>query len=108
MIVPGGIGGEEEEDLLIEVNQWVVRQGLAEGEFLFELADSDTGEAYGVLDLAWPDGLQAGLSVPVALLLNEPKETETAANRAGYRYFTDVDSFRTYVDREVLVVERVA
>ena len=29
--VPGGIGGEEEEDLLIEVNQWVVDQGLPGG-----------------------------------------------------------------------------
>lgn len=106
--VPGGIGGEEEEDLLIEVNQWVVAQGLPEGEFLFELADADSGEAYGVLDLAWPDGMQEGLSVPVALLLNEPEETEAAANRAGYRYFTDVDSFRRYVDREVLVVEDAA
>ena len=106
--VPGGIGGEEEEDLLIEVNQWAVDQGLPEGEFLFELADPDTGEAYGVLDLAWPDGMQEGLSVPVALLLDEPEETEAAANRAGYRYFTDVDSFRRYVDREVLVVEDAA
>ena len=106
--VPGGIGGEEEEDLLIEVNQWVVEQGLPEGEFLFELADPESGEAYGVLDLAWPDGMQEGLSVPVALLLNEPEETEAAANRAGYRYFTDVDSFRRYVDREVLVVEDAA
>ena len=100
--VPGGIEGEEEEDLLIEVNQWVARRGLPEGKLLFELADPDTGEAYGVLDLAWPDGLQEGLSVPVALLLNEPKETEAAANRAGHRYFTDVDSFKSYVDREVL------
>ncbi len=106
--VPGGIGGEEEEDLLIEVNQWVVEQGLPEGEFLFELADLESGVAYGVLDLAWPDGMQEGLSVPVALLLNEPEETEAAANQAGYRYFTDVNSFRTYVEREVLVVEDAA
>ena len=103
--VPGGIGGEEEEDLLSEVNQWVVEQGLPKGEFLFELADPESGEAYGVLDLAWPDGMQEGLSVPVALLLNESEETKAAANRAGYRYFTDVDSFRRYVDREVVVVE---
>ena len=52
--------------------------------------------------------MQEGLSVPVALLLNEPEETEAATNRAGYRYFTDVDSFKTYVDREVLVVEDAA
>ena len=99
--VPGGIAREEEEEILIEINEWVVRKGLPEGEFLYELADPDTGEAYGVLDLAWPSGLQAGLSVPVALLVDEPAETEAAANRAGYLYFTDVGSFRSYVDREV-------
>ena len=44
--------------------------------------------------------------MPVALLLNEPEDT--AANRAGYRYFTDVDSFRPYVEREVLVVDDAA
>ena len=99
--VPGGIAREEEEEILVEINEWVVRKGLPEGEFLYELADPDTGEAYGVLDLAWPEGLQAGLSVPVALLVDEPAETEAAANRAGYLYFTDINSFRSYVDREI-------
>ena len=103
--IPGGIAREEEEDLLIEVNQWIVHRGLPEGEFLFELADPETGEPFGVLDLAWPDGLQQGLSAPVALLVDEPKETEAAANRAGFRFFTEVDAFRSYVEREVLVVE---
>ena len=105
VLVPGGIGTDEEEDLLIEVHQWVVRQGLPEGEFLFELAEPESGEPYGVLDLAWPDGLQEGLSTPVALLLNEPEETENAANRAGYRFFTDAGEFQAYVERAILVVE---
>lgn len=99
--VPGGVAREEEEEILIEINEWVMGKGLPEGEFLHEIADPNTGEAYGVLDLAWPDGLQAGLSVPVALLVDEPVETEAAANRAGYLYFTDVNSFRSYVDREI-------
>ena len=106
--IPGGIAQESEEDLLIEVNEWVVRRGLPEGEFLFELADLESGEPYGVLDLAWPDGLQERLSVPVALLVDEPEETEAAANRAGYRYFTDVEAFRSYVKREILAVEEEA
>jgi hypothetical protein len=106
--IPGGIARENEEDLLIEVNQWVVDQGLPEGEFLFELVDSESGEPYGVLDLAWPDGLQEGLSVPVALLIDEPKETEAAANRAGFRYFTSVEAFRSYVEREILAVDEEA
>jgi hypothetical protein len=85
----------------------VVRQGLPEGEFLYELADAATGEPIAVFDLAWPDGLQEGLSEPVALLIDEPLATHDAANRAGYRFFTDVDSFRAYVRREVLASEEI-
>ena len=71
----------------------------------FELTDAESGQQLAVLDLAWPDGLQVGLSQPVALLLDEGKETEEAANRAGYRYFTDVDAFRGYVLKEILALE---
>ena len=41
----------------------------------------------------------------MALLLNEPEETEAAANRAANCYFIDVNSLKTYVDHEVLMVE---
>ena len=104
-IVPGGIAAAEEEELLIELNTWIVKQGLPEGEFLYELRDSESNEALAVLDLAWPDGLQEELSPPVALLVDEPAETEEAANRAGFRYFTDADEFRTYVKREILALD---
>ncbi len=59
-----------------------------------------------MLDLAWPAGLQEGLSQPVAVLLGEGRATEAAANRAGYRYSTDMDSFREYVEAEVLGLQR--
>jgi hypothetical protein len=36
------------------------------------------------------------------LLIDEGYETGAAANRAGYRYFTDVDTFRQYVLQGVL------
>ncbi|MCY3853269.1 MAG: DUF262 domain-containing protein [Gammaproteobacteria bacterium] len=100
--IPGGIAHEEEESRLLETNQWVMKQGLPGGELSYELVDSESGKCYGVLDLAWPGGLQEGLSVPVALLIDEPKETENAANRAGFRFFTEVATFRTYVEQEVL------
>ena len=98
----GGVLGEEEEDVLVETNIWVVERGLPEGEFMFELVDPSTNEALAVLDLAWPDGLQAGLSKPVALLIDEAPETLEAANAAGYTYFTDVAEFKSYVESEVL------
>ena len=93
---------EEEEELLLQTNVWVIDQALAEGEFDFEIADPETGEQKTLLDLAWPDGLQRGLSQPVAVLLNEGTETLAAASAEGFRYFTSVDAFKRYVEREVL------
>ena len=77
---------------------------LPEGEFVYDLSDESTGVSLALLDLAWPDGLQPGLSKPVALLLNEPPETLEAANAAGYLFFTDVADFRRYVERDVLAL----
>jgi hypothetical protein len=100
--VPGTIAGEDEEQLILECAEWVTMQGLPDGEIMYELTDPDTGEPLAVFDLAWPYGLQEGLSQPVVLLLNEVEETEQVANEAGYRYFTSVDAFREYVLREIL------
>ena len=58
-----------------------------------------------ILDLAWPNGLQEGLSEPVTLLIGEGKEIEEIVNRAGYLYFTSVEAFREYVEKEVLALE---
>jgi hypothetical protein len=103
----GPDGTESEEDQTIaELDQWLVERGLPQGEAMFELSDPGTGEALAVLDLAWPDGLQEGYSHPVALLLDQPEEVKHAANRAGYRFFTDPAAFKDYVQREVLAVEQ--
>ena len=80
-------------------------KGPPEGEQLYELADPVSGEPLAIFDLAWPDGLQPGLSEPVALLIDEPMVTHEAANSAGFRFFTDVDSFKAYVEREVLALD---
>ena len=72
---------------------------------MYELVDAESGKAVAILDLAWPNGLQEGYSQPVALLIDEPTEVEEAVNRAGFRFFTDVDSFRDYVNRDVLAVK---
>ena len=92
----------EEERLIQECNAWVLAQGLPEGEYLYELADALTGEPLAVLDLAWPNGIQEGYSQPVALLIDEGRETEEAANRAGYLYFTDINAFKTYIQHDIL------
>ncbi len=58
---------EEDEKLLIELNQWVVGQGLPAGVLNFQMPDQPTQE-FEILDLAWPDGLQVNLSQAVAVL----------------------------------------
>lgn len=107
-VIPGGISGDDEERIIQECNEWVVSQGLAEGERLYQLVDPQTSEVLATLDLAWPNGLQKGLSMPVALIIDEEHEIEDLLNRAGYRYFTDPEALRQHVLREVLVVESMA
>ena len=101
-VVPGRIESDEEERILRECNELMVRQGLAEGEMLYEVADAETGEPLAVLDLAWPEGLQPGLTQPVAILINEDPRTVEAANAAGFRCFSEAESFLDYVGQEIL------
>lgn len=100
--VPGGIEDEDEERRLRKCNDWVIARGLPAGELMHELVDEKTGEPVANLDLAWPNGLQEGLSQPVALLLGEGPELEEVVQAAGFRFFTSEKSFRGYVRREIL------
>jgi hypothetical protein len=104
VVIRGGIGSDEEEDLLLNLNIWVEDQGLPSGEMLYELLDGD-GNLAEILDLVWPDGLQTGLSEPVAVLINEGITVLEAASSAGFRCFTDIEEFKTYIQSDILVME---
>lgn len=106
-IVLGGIDSEEEDRLITRTNDWVMAQGLPEGEYLYELVDEYTGNALAIFDLAWPHGLQVELSEPVALLINEGSEVLQVANAKGFRYFTNVDTFKAYVQHQILAEEEL-
>lgn len=101
-VVVGGISSAEEEAELTALNEWVVQSGLPAGELAWDYADPETGMQQAVFDLAWPDGLQPGLSEPVAVLLNEEPAVITLASQAGYRCFTSAASFRRHVESTVL------
>lgn len=92
----------DEQTQLLAINEWVNRHGLPEGEFYVELPDPVTNASLVTIDLVWRDGLQVGLSQPVAILINEDSETEEAVNRAGYLFFTDILEFKDYVETEIL------
>jgi len=100
--VLGGVSSDEEEEAMYELNDWLDAQGLSRGQVSFELVDPDTGEQRALLDLAWPEGVQAELTERVALLLGESAELLAVANAADYRCFVSVEQFKEYVRREIL------
>ena len=100
--VPGGVTDESEEQALNDCRAWMKANGLPEGEYEYELTDPDTGDPQAILDLAWPNGIQEGLSEQVCVLLGEEAQTIAIASRAGFKCFTDVATFMRYVSIEVL------
>ena len=101
----GGITSEAEELELEAINDWVRDQGLAPGHMAYDHTDAITGAQRAVFDLAWPEGLQRGLTAPVAVLLNETAEVLSLASAAGFRCFTTGNEFRSYVETEILKLE---
>jgi hypothetical protein len=100
------VGNLEEEDAELEaINEWVEKKGLPPGTMDYELIDLGDGQQQAVLDLAWPQGIQEGLSQPVAVMLNEAAETISQASSAGYRCFTSAKEFKRYIQAEVLAGE---
>ena len=98
---PVSIASDEEEAALLCVMDWMKEKGLPSGELGYELPLAEYGDAI-VLDLAWTNGIQEGLSRKVALLIDETPETLAIVNHADYEYFTDVDELKRYVEREIL------
>lgn len=86
-----------EEEEIEEVSAWMEAKGLKPGTTNHELIDND-GKVVAIIDLAWPQGVQSGLSEPLALLLNETAETQATVSKFGYRYYTSVHDFKEYVE----------
>jgi len=102
VVAIGGIVDDDEEDTLTNLNDWIEGKGLPRGQLAYDFTDPDTGEPRAVFDLAWPDGVQEGLSQPVAVLLNEDAQILALATGAGFRCFTGVVGFKAYLARDVL------
>ena len=75
------------------------------GQMAFDYADPKTGVQRAVFDLVWEDGIQPGLTGPIAVLVNESAEVLSLANAAGFRCFTTTAEFRSYVENEILKLE---
>jgi hypothetical protein len=103
--INNGIETEWEEKELNEVNLWMEEQKLSKGILSFDFTDVESGEQKAVFDLAWPEGIQEGLTQPVAILINEAPEVISLANNAGFRCFTAVNDFKKYIATEILKEE---
>ncbi len=98
-----GAAASEEDEQKLECAYWAEDQGLPSPQIDYIYADPVSGEQLAVFDLAWPEGVQEGLTPPVAVLLGETPETEQVANHGGYLFFTDVEEFKTYARAHSLV-----
>lgn len=96
IVAVGGISSEEEAQLE-ELNSWVANFGFPRGTISYDYSDTESGDQLAIFDLAWPNGLQEGLTDPVVVLLNAEPETISFANQARFRYFTSIESFKKYV-----------
>jgi hypothetical protein len=92
---------EDDERPLVDLNHWVVGQGLPAGIFNYQLSNS-VGDEQEIIDLAWPDGLQLNLSRPVAVFGNDQNGAPKTATEAGFRVFTDLNKFKAYVSHEII------
>ena len=86
----------DEETIIAELAYWMEEKGLSSGERNYRLVDEDTQQE-AIVDLAWPDGIQSGLSSPIAVLIDEPIEVQKFVNNKGYLFFTGVDEFKQYI-----------
>ncbi len=78
---------------------WLTDQGIAAPAIDVEVASADGGKAIAVADLAWPSGVQPGLTEPVALVLDGTPQEVSALSASGYRVPTSVDDLRRHLGR---------
>ena len=101
------VAGEEEQQL-VDLNNWVNLKGLPRGIVDYDLADPETGQQQAVIDIAWPSGLQEELTQPVAVLFGGSSNLIANVSQAGYLCFDSVRGFKTYVETNILAHEYAA
>lgn len=91
-----GTYSHDEDEIILELASWVERLGFDPGEIYYEVVD-DSGSTQTIFDLAWPDGIQPGLSEPLALIIESDEETYSKASSAGYKFFTNVEDLKKFI-----------
>ena len=86
------------DERLDRIMKVIADLGLAQPRLDHEIVDDTSGEVLAGADAVWPDGVQVGLSQPLAFLL-EPDETmETRLGELGYRFYSDEQKLLWYLE----------
>ena len=98
---PVSIASDKEEAELRNAMSWMENHSLPRGEYGYELVDAEN-QVVSVLDLAWPRGIQEGLSKPTALLIDEDNETLAVASQSGFMCFLTFEELKDHVEKEII------
>lgn len=93
-----------EETALYNLIEWIDKQHLPWPEAPYELPHSNPTDAPDIADLAWPGGLQTGLSQPVALIRENASAVE-AFQYASYLVFPSIETLKDYLISQVSLKE---
>lgn len=77
----------------------MTENGFRRPERSYLVTHPGTDEDIAVVDAAWPEGMLGGYTQPVALLLDHDEATEHALGSVGYRFFTDTEELKSWLDR---------
>lgn len=91
----------EEDPELEDLVRLSIDLGIAAPEVNYEITDAESGEILAMADLAWPDGIQPGLTEPVAFLLERDEEMESRLGELGYRFFLTKDRLIWHIEEIV-------
>lgn len=90
----------DEDKELIDLAEWAVSVGLPEPEIHMEVIDEDD-QVISILDIAWPRGIQEGLSKPLGLLTVDLSSSQNLQN-LGYRIFTRITDLERYLEAQIM------
>ena len=90
----------EEDEEIIDLVEWAVSVGLPEPELHMEVVGEDD-QVISILDIAWPRGIQEGLSEPLGLLTVGLSSGHNLQN-LGYRIFTRITDLKRYLEAQIM------
>jgi hypothetical protein len=81
----------EHDDRLTSLVELTKELGLAQPKLDHEIVDDASREILAIADAVWPDGLQTGLTQPLAFLLEPDEQMEARLGELGYRFYAEYD-----------------